>query len=203
MEFGRMIRAGLAGLALASAPAAFAEEVQELNWDDLMPDGEYEILNQLVEEYIAGLEAQYGAMQVEPLSADAELPTDLPMAGEAMDPFAEGGALDFMPQLGTFNTVDDLDGLLVRIPGYVVPLEFNTTNTYTEFLLVPSFGDCLHNPPPPPNRIIYVTSDEPTPIASIFDPIWVEGRMTTERHENEIGSAAYSLALAATQEFRF
>jgi hypothetical protein len=44
--------------------------------------------------------------------------------------------------------VEEFDGQLVRIPGFVVPLE-SDGKTISEFLLVPYFGACVHVPPPP------------------------------------------------------
>jgi len=41
-----------------------------------------------------------------------------------------------------------LDGQTVRMPGYVLPLEFSGKDV-TEFLLVPYVGACIHTPPPP------------------------------------------------------
>ncbi|MGI9511397.1 MAG: DUF3299 domain-containing protein [Anderseniella sp.] len=49
------------------------------------------------------------------------------------------------------------DNKTVRIPGYLVPLEFDG-ETITEFLLVPYAGACVHTPPPPANQIIHVTA---------------------------------------------
>jgi hypothetical protein len=43
-----------------------------------------------------------------------------------------------------------LDGIAVRLPGYVVPLEA-VKGDIKEFLLVPYFGACIHTPPPPAN----------------------------------------------------
>ena len=48
-----------------------------------------------------------------------------------------------------------LDGKTIRIPGYVLPLEFSGSKV-TEFLLVPWVGACIHTPPPEPNQIVYV-----------------------------------------------
>ena len=39
----------------------------------------------------------------------------------------------------------------VRIPGFMVPLEYKETEVVTRFLLVPYFGACYHEPPPPPS----------------------------------------------------
>ena len=48
-----------------------------------------------------------------------------------------------------------LDGKLVKIPGYMVPLE-DDSEVVSEFLLVPYVGACIHTPPPPPNQIVQV-----------------------------------------------
>ncbi len=170
------------------APTAFAEP-EELIWKDLLPPGEENVLNKLYDEFYLELEERFDRAyaEAEPLSeADPN----------ATDPFAEGGALDVMPQIGTFNVVDDLDGLDVRLPGYIVPLSFKQNNKYDEFLLVPYFGACLHTPPPPPNQIVYVMANETIKIEDIWSPYWIEGTMHTKRHENETGDAAYTLSLS-------
>jgi hypothetical protein len=70
-----------------------------------------------------------------------------------------------------------LDGKLVRIPGYLLPLEFSGKQV-TEFLLVPWVGACIHTPPPPPNQIVHVKSDKPFEMNGNFDAVWVTGRIT-------------------------
>src|SRR5690606_3286544 len=104
---------------------------------------------------------------------------------------------------GTFNTVAALNNLDVRIPGFIVPLDFRADKKYREFLLVPYFGACLHTPPPPPNQIVYVRTGEPVTITDIWSPVWVEGVMKTQRHENDIGSAAYTLSLKKLSLYEF
>ena len=71
-----------------------------------------------------------------------------------------------------------LDGQLVRLPGYLLPLEFSGKEI-TEFLLVPWVGACIHTPPPPPNQIVHVKADKPVGNVGLFAPIWVTGRMST------------------------
>ena len=70
----------------------------------------------------------------------------------------------------------ELDGKIVRLPGYVLPIEFKGKQV-TEFLLVPWVGACIHTPPPPPNQIVHVKSDKPLEIDGMFDAVWVTGRM--------------------------
>ncbi|HKQ24294.1 MAG TPA: DUF3299 domain-containing protein [Burkholderiales bacterium] len=71
-----------------------------------------------------------------------------------------------------------LDGQTVRIPGYLLPLEFSGKDI-TEFLLVPWVGACIHTPPPPPNQIVHVKSDKPVANVALFAPIWVTGQLST------------------------
>ncbi len=84
-------------------------------------------------------------------------------------------------------TNPELDGKLVRLPGYLLPLEFNG-KLVSEFLLVPWIGACIHTPPPPPNQIVHVKADKPFETAGAFDAVWVTGRMAA-------GSAKRSLHL--------
>jgi hypothetical protein len=72
----------------------------------------------------------------------------------------------------------ELDGRVVRMPGYLLPLEFSGKEV-TEFLLVPYVGACIHSPPPPPNQIVHVKPDKPVVGLQVFAPIWVTGRMST------------------------
>ena len=74
--------------------------------------------------------------------------------------------------------VSSLDGKRVKIAGYVLPIEFQGTKA-TEFLLVPYVGACIHVPPPPPNQIVHVKFSEGHHTSGLFDPVWVNGRIST------------------------
>jgi uncharacterized protein len=71
-----------------------------------------------------------------------------------------------------------LNGKLVRIPGYLLPLEY-AGKSVSEFLLVPWVGACIHTPPPPPNQIVHVTPDKPFEPSGLFEPVWVTGTLST------------------------
>jgi uncharacterized protein len=89
-------------------------------------------------------------------------------------------------------TNNAIDGALVRIPGYIVPLEDGKTGM-TEFLLVPYFGACIHTPPPPSNQIIYV---KPQPAPKGFhsmDTVWVSGKIKTLRSDTLMGASSYRM----------
>lgn len=146
---------------------------RKLTWDDLMPVGESKILKELMQEHMA-----------------------------RVSDIREGSAKDEMVQIGTFNVVESLDGQHVRIPGYVIPFNFNKTNEYSEFLLVPYAGACIHAPPPPPNQIVYVKADKPVKVESIWDAVWVEGGLKTQKHEDALSDAAYTLTLTSLEAYQ-
>ena len=96
--------------------------------------------------------------------------------------------------------VGALDGQLVRLPGYVVPLDFEGTEL-SEFLLVPYFGACIHVPPPPANQIVYVTTSRPYAIEQLFDAVYVTGTLSAKPFLNELGDAGYQLAATRVQPY--
>ena len=93
------------------------------------------------------------------------------------------------------GVVSDLDEASIRIPGFVVPLEFDENNLVTEFFLAPYFGACYHEPPPPPNQTIYVTAAQPLEPKRLYEAVWVKGVLTIKQEKNELATAAYSMEL--------
>ena len=88
-------------------------------------------------------------------------------------------------------TRSDLEGDHVRVPGYVVPLEY-VLDDMKEFLLVPYFGACVHSPPPPANQMIHVVLRKPQALRSM-DAVWVSGLLSTTRQHSRWGASGYSL----------
>jgi hypothetical protein len=73
------------------------------------------------------------------------------------------------------NTVlPALDRKVIKLPGYVLPVDFKGTMVKT-FLLVPYVGACIHVPPPPLNQIVFVQADKPFKSDEMFAPVWVTG----------------------------
>lgn len=170
------------------------EPPRTIYWEELLPEGEIEEIDRLFGEYFASLDNQLQSQQAQSLFGVAE--------GEgAYANIPEGSALDFMPQLGTFNVVEELDGVRVRIPGYVLPFEYSESGEITEFLLVPYFGACIHTPPPPPNQLVYVTAETPAPLGNQWEAIWAIGVLRAKRHMNELGDAAYTLEIEAWETY--
>lgn len=80
----------------------------------------------------------------------------------------------------------ELDGAQIKIPGYVIPLEFDGNQT-VEFLLVPYVGACIHTPPPPANQIIHVRSQTGFSTVDLFTPVWVTGELLIEQSQQSVG----------------
>jgi len=98
-----------------------------------------------------------------------------------------------LPQEMSFTVNPTVAGRLVRVPGFVVPLELNDEGEVTEFFLVPYFGACIHMPPPPPNQIIHVTPPEPFRLPSLQVPYWVTGPINLGEKMTKVGASAYEI----------
>lgn len=199
-------------------PAA-AEDVRELQWADLVEvvsfDDPFEALtpSQLGDlsrvARIRGLQVAQGhvgeGLAGELAQATARLQTD----GIDIDGLL--ARRDEIRQLRARRAnavVDDLDDRQVRLPGYVVPLEFSDSRI-TEFLLVPWLGACIHTPPPPANQIVHVRFDRGLEIPDDSAPFWVQGRMSVESTRKDLflvdGSAdvdvGYALRASAVDRY--
>ena len=89
-------------------------------------------------------------------------------------------------------SLKQLIGKSVKIPGFAVPLEGDDGFEYIkEFLLVPTYGACIHVPPPPPNQVIHVILDEPVHFEVISFAIWITGILEIGDYFLEGGSDDY------------
>jgi len=154
------------------------QELAEVTWDDLIPE-------------------------------DFEPPENpyMTMSQEQIDKLMDGSdesnaeierieeAFNYAP------TVSELDGMRVRIPAYITPLEYNETSKISEFLLVPYVGACIHVPPPPANQIVYVKSEEAVDIGSMYDPVWATGVIRTETVQSDLAETGYRLELEAVAPY--
>jgi hypothetical protein len=83
-------------------------------------------------------------------------------------------------------------GQLVRLPGYLVPLE-ETKEGIKEFLLVPYFGACIHSPPPPANQIVHVLPKTAAKGLRSMDTVWVTGVLAAVRTDSYMGVSGYRI----------
>lgn len=80
----------------------------------------------------------------------------------------------------------ELNGKNIRMPGYLLPLEFEDKKV-VEFLLVPWVGACIHTPPPPANQVVHVKLGKGFDIGdNLYTPVWVNGVMKTENNNPEL-----------------
>jgi hypothetical protein len=179
------------------APVSYAEAPRQLGWEDLVVK-------------LSAAENPFASLSVEQLEAliDVAAVRDRKARGIAVSPLEisnERAAARKLEQAGIHvdallarrDEVADkqralakavnpaLDGKMVRLPGYLLPLEFSGKQV-TEFLLVPWVGACIHTPPPPPNQIVHVKSDKPFEIKGMFDAVWVTGRMAASASKKSV-----------------
>jgi uncharacterized protein len=96
----------------------------------------------------------------------------------------------------------EMDGRAVRIPGFIVPLEFDGEQIITEFFLVPYFGACLHMPPPAPNQIIHVKHEKGLELEALYYPFWISGVLTASLVDNDIATAAYAIEMDSYEAYQ-
>jgi len=98
------------------------------------------------------------------------------------------------PQTGVVQpTLRALSGQVVRIAGYVVPLD-DASQEDAEFLLVPYYGACVHTPPPPPNQMVLVEMEGRQKVRlDLFEAIWLEGRLGIDLVESLYGTAGFTI----------
>lgn len=106
-------------------------------------------------------------------------------------------------QSGSYDANRALDGARVKIPGFVVPLEVGGDGIVRTFFLVPYFGACIHVPPPPPNQIVYVRSAAGVKLETLYDPMWITGRMKIESKSFRIGASAYTIESEAIEPYEY
>lgn len=92
-----------------------------------------------------------------------------------------------------------LDGKVVKIPGFMVPLE-DDQREVVEFLLVPSPQACIHVPPPPPNQMVYVKMKRGSDAA--VGPIWVHGTLNLVTKKSMYGDASFELVGEAIEPYK-
>lgn len=173
---------------------AIANEPREITWDDLLPaEAQFDdVYTRLSEEQLFELSL---AAQIWDRLEDGNQVVDEKTLSNYHDRVKrleeEGidveGLIAMRDQVGAERqaklllTNAELDGKQVRIPGYLLPLEFDGDKVI-EFFLVPYVGACIHTPAPPPNQIVHVRASVPyTTDGGLFTPIWVDGLLKTEK----------------------
>ncbi len=163
-----------------SATASVA--VQTLEWTDLLPPEDLAKMEALPEVSHEGGESPASGLK-------QQMTND--------DPASQA----WSEVLQSANVRGELNGKKVRIPGFVVPIEYDDAQNISSFFLVPYFGACIHVPPPPPNQIIFVTHAKGLKADMIYNPFWIEGTLTTDTMSHDLANSAYSLKVDNISEY--
>jgi hypothetical protein len=155
-----------------AAPAPVAGQPREISWNELVPK-DWDPMK------------EFKGMDLSALQ-DGD-----PRANEMLIKMQQ--AADNAPT----NTA--LNGVEVRIPGFVVPLEENKGEV-SEFLLVPYFGACIHTPPPPANQILHVRPATPAKFRAM-DTVWVSGKLETQRNDSMMGVSGYHMVAQSVTKY--
>ena len=152
-------RAALASIAAMplAARVAFAKGYVELNWTDLIPEGQ---------------------------------PAIPPVIQELIQHDGPDMSRQQPPSLGVRT---DWNGETVRLPGFVVPIDYSGTGV-TAFILVPFVGACVHVPPPPANQLVFVTTEKPYSNSGLFEAVNVVGMFGTVSTSTQLADVAYALS---------
>lgn len=150
---------------------------QIIDWPDLMPKDDIEALTNPPESLNNILDG----------SPEDQLSSQIQSAIE------QANDSRYQQALTSTRIVPEFDGQAVRLPGFIVPLEFDDDMTITQFFLVPYFGACIHVPPPPPNQIIYAEYGKGFKLEALYNPFWISGILSTQLIENDVATAAYSI----------
>lgn len=144
--------------------------------------------------------ANYHTLTWDELMPEGWEPPYYEVVDEFSDPVAHA-AQTFKAQAPA-PLVESLEGMSLRLPGYVIPVKFDDQGV-SEFLLVPYVGACIHVPPPPENQIVYVSLKQPLATEDLWTPVWVSGTMTLAKAETQYATAGYQINDAQTEIYVF
>ncbi len=132
---------------------------------------------------------------------------DLLPKGEAVIPRALQNLIDHdgpdltSRQPASTGVRSDWNGRIVRLPGFIVPIDYDGTSV-TAFILVPYVGACIHVPPPPANQLVFVTTEEPYESEGLYAPVNVTGMFGVSAISTHLAQIGYALSAEKIEPFR-
>jgi hypothetical protein len=175
-------------VAVCLASPVRALDAPAISWAELAPPPvEYENpFNELTAEQMDGLrrlvrlQSQVASGESSAAADASALQAELESSGLDVDGLLAKRLEIMMLRRAATNGVNELlIGKTVRIPGYVLPLEF-VDQKAVEFLLVPTVGACIHTPPPAANQLVHVRYPQGVEIRGYYDPVWIGGQLAAE-----------------------
>ncbi len=179
--FSLLLSSSLAAKEGKSDGSAASSKYALTEWVALIPQEDLDALMN-PPEYLSAIE-----------DGSAEDQVSKPLQSAQPNPEADEQTRRYMAALSSTRFRPEFDKKAVRMPGFIVPLEFNEQNIVTTFFLVPFFGACIHQPPPPPNQIIYAEYEPGKKLDALYDAFWIEGTLHTRLVENDMATAAYTM----------
>ena len=174
---------------LLAEPVLAGKNARTIEWEDLVPKMEplEDPFKTLTTNQLADLQTLFWIRDTQQQKSNSAVDNTLQDAAKRRLRLTRQGldvdtlmeAIDnFEKEVAKRNqaTNPELDGQMVRIPGYALPLEHIDTGV-KELLLVPYVGACIHVPPPPANQTIYVTLEDTYIAKTLYEPVWITGRM--------------------------
>ncbi|MCV2866838.1 DUF3299 domain-containing protein [Albidovulum sediminicola] len=203
-----------------AVPPGFAQaaDPKEISWDTLAPPAAVieNPFETLTDDQMDKLRRILRLEALAERSDDAEASTEAQalrkkLAGDGLDVdglFAARLAIMEKREAAATGVNEDLVGTSVRLPGYVLPLEFKDRKA-VEFLLVPTVGACVHTPTPPANQIVHVLYPEGVEVDGLFTPVWITGTMVAQSSVQKVGyvdgqapvSVSYSMQPVLVEEY--
>ena len=181
--------AALISALLLTSPVLAGEIARTIEWEDLVPKMEplEDPFKTLTTDQLTDLQTLFWIRDTQQQNSQSTVDGTLKdavkrrrrLTRQGLDVDMLMAAIDrFEQEVAKRNhaTNSVLDGELVRIPGYALPLEHIDTGV-KELLLVPYVGACIHVPPPPANQTIYVTLEDAYIARTLYQPVWITGRM--------------------------
>lgn len=156
-------------------------EYATIEWTDLIPKDDLDALLS-PPEYLDDIEDGSEADQID---------------SQTQSLAAAGSDDRYQQALSSKRIIAEYNNQRIRMPGFIVPLEFDDNMAITEFFLVPYFGACIHLPPPPPNQVVHVTYKKGLQTDVLYDPFWISGTLKTRVVQTDIATAAYTLEAVA------
>ena len=169
-------------LILCAPSLLLAKEPRILEWDEMMPEGYLESL----------LETSFASFNKVDIFSFDDNTEEAQQAYEEMRTILESAPV-----------VPDLENQLVKIAGFIVPLDFDfDSETFKTFLLVPYFGACIHTPPPPSNQIVHISSTKALDQEWLDYAVWASGVLNTKSKDSELAIAGYSMQDVSLEEYQ-
>jgi len=173
-----------------SSPTADVEKVAPVNyrdveWTDLMPKEDLDALLKPPED-----------LTNIPDGSEMDL-----ISSQISNAALQANSSRYQQALTSTRVVESFNNQQIRIPGFIVPVDFDDNQMTTRFFLVPYFGACIHVPPPPPNQIILVDYPQGIKVNELYDAFQISGLLKTSLFQHEMATSAYLLDAAKVEPY--